>query len=90
MEIRSLTVLGVESQNSRVRLPGDPVVKTPCFYCRGAQVQTLIGKVLNALLCSQKKKVKVLSGPCLEGSRQDSFLTASCFPNKLFSSIKAI
>ena len=56
MEIRSLTVLGVESQNSRVRLPGDPVVKTPCFYCRGHRFKPWLGKFCMPCCAVKKKK----------------------------------
>ena len=38
--------------------PGGPVVKTPCFQCRGHMFNLWSGKIPHAAWCSQKKKKK--------------------------------
>ena len=37
-------------------LPGSPVVKTPCFHCKGCGFDPWLGKNLHAMWCGQKKK----------------------------------
>ena len=39
--------------------PGCPVVKTVCFQCRGAQVQSLVRELRSHMVqCSKKKREK--------------------------------
>ena len=51
----------LKGRKKKERLPGGPVVKTLCFHCRGACVQSLVGesKILHAAGYDQKiKKIK--------------------------------
>ena len=43
---------------------GDAVVKTPCFHCKGAWVQSLVRKLRSHMLCvAAKKKTKQTDTP---------------------------
>ena len=50
---------GVWSKDRRRDFPGGPVVKTPCFQCRGTgSIPGLGTKIPHAMLRGQKKKKK--------------------------------
>ena len=36
------------------------MVKTPCFHCRGAQVQSPVGELRSCMPHSMAKKIKIL------------------------------
>ena len=42
----------------REACPGGPVVKNPCFHCKGAGVRLLVREVRSCVLCSYSKKKK--------------------------------
>ena len=46
----------VKSKRTCRDFPGDPVVKTLCFSCRGAWVQSLVQKLRSHMPLSQEKK----------------------------------
>ena len=53
------TVHGVAKSQTQLSVhPGGPVVKNPCFHCKGAQVQSLVGELRSphATQHSQKHK----------------------------------
>lgn len=49
-----------EKEREETDFPGCPVVKTPCFHCRGAGVPGWGTKILHTVWHSQKNKLKVL------------------------------
>ena len=58
VSIKSRTTTVLYLNKSPRDFPGSPVVKIPCFQCRGAQVQSLVQELRSHMLCDTAKKKK--------------------------------